>query len=239
MQVFLLGGITSFPDPGNWNAAANKVECVGGGGSAGKVRNGAGGGGYGYDDNLAPAFPVPVYVTTTGTEIKPTWWVSETDTPGSIRGIRPPIGVATGGGFYPKGFKGGDGGLDPALILGGGGGGAGGPLGEGGAGQMTTGGSSEGGATLGGVGTSGSGNYASAGKPGTCWDALHGCGSGAAGGTKAYEYGGAGGAYGGATGGTHATISNQQLKTAAGGLIVITWMPYVAPAGSTHTLVIS
>ena len=79
-QVFLYKGVTSFPDPGDWNPIDNTVECVGSGGMGGIAAQfpplpgvpwpqrifgaGGGAGAYAQGQDLSPSFPVPVGIST-------------------------------------------------------------------------------------------------------------------------------------------------------------------------------
>jgi hypothetical protein len=232
-QIFLYIGTTSFPDPGDWNPADNRVECLGVGGSGSVSYNapfvavaaqaeptpligtssggGGGSGGYGFGVNLAPAFPVPIEFFATGTA-----WHDPVVRIVGFCGTTPTMGSGgVGGSFSPAGYSGANGGPGGGGI-GGGGAGAAGPNGAGGGGTAGIGGSADGGTVPGGA-TSGA-----SGISGTQWDALHGCGSGGASGGPP----GAGGNYGGGGGGADGGASGFGADSA--GLIVITYTPLVA-----------
>ena len=242
--VFLLTGATSFADPGNWNPANNKVECLGSGSKGSNPFDygpelldrptqlahfsgaGAGGGGYGYATNLNPVFPVTIKVAVknTGTGIasaNDTYWVGFNNVAGNVRGGSGSFGSGTqnpqGGGFYPSGFNGGAGGWSSGTVNGMGGGGAAGPHGVGAAGNTA------------GVGGSGDGGQAPAAAVGTAgttgggWDASHRCGGGGGGGATTAAVGQAGGTYGGGGGGGGATVAAGNGGNGGDGLMVITW----------------
>ena len=226
--VFLLQGITSFANPGNWDPVHNKVECLGAGGTGSSSfnqgqtiysGNGGGGGGYGYDTGLNPAnWPVLLQVMPhgIGSNDYATYWVDHN----TIRGGCGSQGTVTvvGGDFYPKGFTGGSGAANSTAGNGCGGGGAAGPHGAGGNGSVNgQGGAGDGGQTAG-------GGVTQSGAAGTQWDASHGVGGGGGGGAyNVVNSAGLGGAYG--AGGGGAGISGGNGMPAADGLMVITWTP--------------
>lgn len=95
--IFLHVGVTSFPDPGDWNPFDSFVDCVGAGG-AGSVGNistlpggwqqrvlgGSGGGGtYARGQNLTLTFPVPVSIAAANTGGM-TWFNGTTNTPPNV-----------------------------------------------------------------------------------------------------------------------------------------------------------
>lgn len=94
--IFLHVGVTSFPDPGDWNPFVNTVDCVGSGGAGStgtvvplytwqqRTLGGSGGGGtYARGQNLAPTFPVPVSVAAANAGGS-TWFHGNTNTPPNV-----------------------------------------------------------------------------------------------------------------------------------------------------------
>lgn len=246
-QVFLYRNVTSFPDPGNWNPANNKVECIGAGGNGSAAWNpmppnggpnvgfGGGGGAYAWAVNLNPIFPVPTGITG------PIVGINSGTNFGSAA-IWPNInalvsaqcgnsGQGMGGGGQggsagtPNGFAGGSGGSMGGTGNGSGGGGAGGPLGAGTAG--VTGGA--GGAAD--SGTIPGGSQGQHGVSGTNWDAIHGIGSGGGGGITSGANGGAAGSFGGGAGSQAGNNTPQASTAGSNGLIVIT---YAQPRTTTE-----
>jgi hypothetical protein len=155
-QIFLYAGVTSFPNPGDWDAVANKVECLGSGCRGGwaviipnvrtakNAAGGGGGGGYGYAENLNPAFPVAVNVGLRDRSgifntqsPSNTYWDTWALAPGGVQGYcGGTVSMTTGGAggsFYPIGYSGGWGGRGTGAFStpGGGGGGSAGPHGNG------------------------------------------------------------------------------------------------------------
>lgn len=123
--IFLHVGVTSFPDPGNWNPFDSIVDCVGAGG-AGSTGNivsipggwlqrtlgGSGGGGaWSRGQNLQLTFPVPVSIAAANTGAL-TWFNGTSATPpnvyapsgGNASGSNVGAGGATG---YPVSRAGG------------------------------------------------------------------------------------------------------------------------------------
>lgn len=240
-QIFLVTlGAGSWPDPGNWNPAANIVECIGSGGGSlpsGDFGGGGGGGGaYAIRKNMTVTFPVSYVISqaagatnfnsNTGNFLNSGNVVSAQAGFGGSNGPGGP-GGSPGTGAYPAGFAGGAGGSSASAA--GGGGGAGGPHGAGIAGvagsgsTFGAGGTADGGVVAGGAGGGGAGNS------GMTWDLSHGSGSGGGGGTL----GGAGGNYGGGAGGNAGPSSSSP----GSGIIVITYLPlgatqiFILPSG--------
>jgi hypothetical protein len=251
--VFLNAGVSSFPDPGNWNPV-NKVEVLGAGGAGGNSfagNGGAGGGGggsYAYMNNMMPPWPAPCYIADgsrlTGTASN--FGVSNQfpQTSGNVVSANngdtgnngapqfeavssPP---SAGAQLYPAGFTGG-GVVSIGMNVGGSGGsGAAGPTNGGGLGS--TAGLQ---ATAYGPGGFAHGNTTTTvatpggpGRSGTEWDASHGCGSGGCGGNNgaSTKIGGKGANYGGGSGGNY---SGSGAGVNGGeGLIVLTYTPYIA-----------
>lgn len=247
-MIFLLVGTTSFPDPGNWNPV-NKVECIGTGGAGGygRVDYNAGGGGsgasYAYANNMVLTFPVPCAfgynygyngATNFNTDITgplTSGNIVSAQNGEAAPGYNPGRAPVTA---YPAGFVGGAGGYANGETYsgdcGGGGGGAGGPHGAGGAGANATTGTNfgAGGAADGGT-TPGQPADHAIGVSGTQWDASHGCGGGGSGSSVAQVAGGRGGLYGGGGGGSPDKGSqNTSGGPGENGLIVLTYVPFVA-----------
>lgn len=123
-QVFLLTGTTSFADPGTWDPANNKVECVGSGGYGslswagalaavsedvaeprGIPRNvgaGGGGGAYAVGTNLAATFPVTVAIQpqgiSSGGNDTFTYWNANANAAGNVRAACGNSGLGQNGG---------------------------------------------------------------------------------------------------------------------------------------------
>jgi hypothetical protein len=200
------GSLQSWPVPGDWNGAANKIECIGAGASPG------GGAAYANSINVAltPSGTASYEIAAPG--VGDTWFNAAT------------LGASVCG---AKGASGTTGGQSSGCVFnnfansGGnaasnGGGGAGGPSGAGGNASGNTGGAADGGAVAG----------ATAGNPGnsgTEFDATHGCGSGG-GGDAGSGAGGNGGLYGGGGGG-----AAENPGGGAQGIIVITYAPVTTP----------
>jgi hypothetical protein len=162
-RIFLLKGVTSFPDPGNWTNL-NKIECLGSGSSGAATYTaphltdepsqlapmpgaGGGGGGYGYDTGLTPTFPVTVNIAAKDQfnisnipSVNNTYWntISTTAGSGGVQGFCGAVvgglgSAGLGGSFFPKGANGGNGGAGTG-VAGDGGSGGGGAGGPNGAG---------------------------------------------------------------------------------------------------------
>lgn len=243
-QIFLYAGVTRFPNPGNWNAANNKVEVVGTGGWGPQyfmtnppcpVRQGAGGGGggaYASTINSAPTFPAAVLIQV-GQSLSGlnNFWNAQASTPGNVwAGCGGPGSVGGGSGNvtgYPNPVAGGQGG-NPSGQTGGGGGGAGGPHGVGSAGSGIVGGAGDIGQTPqqptgGGVGYSG-----------TQWDNIHGIGGGGAGNSNGP--GGVGGNFGAGGGGGSGNNSVTNPNNFGPGIVVLTYTPALAPQGQAQIM---
>lgn len=116
--IFLHVGVTSFPDPGDWNPYANFVDCVGSGGAGStgtvvplyswqqRTLGGSGGSGtYARGQNLTVTFPVPVSIAAANAGGM-TWFNGTTNTPPNVyapsgsnaNGTNPGAGGAIG---YP------------------------------------------------------------------------------------------------------------------------------------------
>jgi len=244
----------TFPDPGNWNKNANRIEAIGAGQNGwsgifepiGASGGGGGGGAYGFGVNVPTNLP-------TGYTVWPTQgapygglvciWGSFAYS-GAGPGIQGPGVVyaelayggqnnsAGSGGlqFYPSGYRGGSGGngvgSDAFNTPGGGGGGAGGPGGAGGnGGAATTITFGAGGTANGGVVAGGFPANAN-GNTGTEWGSIAGCGSGGAGSINRLNNAGGGAFYGGGGGGGAVGFSPAGPGGGGGdGLIVITYTP--------------
>jgi hypothetical protein len=243
-----------FPDPGNWNPNANRIEVLGSGqpGKAGigepvtSAGGGGGGGAYAVGVNV-PVNGWPVGYTVFGPLAAgfagiSCVWGSTATTAGSI-GSTPNVvraevayggtNTAPGGGggnVYPTGFAGGSGGAGFSGTTnspGGGGGGAGGPSGVGGNGGAAT-------STQFGAGGNANNNSVLGGFPasgnghtGTEWGSIAGCGSGGAGAINSTTEGGGGGAFfgGGGGGGAQPASGSSGAGGGGAGLIVITYIP--------------
>lgn len=248
-QVFLTAtGAGSFPNPGNWNPLASKIEGIGGGatGSAGNVAviggGGGGGGAYAYANNVSLTFPVSYYVAPL---TAPASGVSSPN-PTSFGPMSAPSalgvqsatsnvpsnggGSQTGGTFpvsQPNGYQGGDGGAGNfSYAYPGGGGGAGGPHGAGGTGVASTNSASGGGGSADGAWIPG-GAVGAVGQSGKLWDTAHGCGSGGGGASSATVAAGAGGSYGGGGAGGWGAGSGAGVAGGLGtqGIIILTYLP--------------
>jgi hypothetical protein len=231
--IFLLTGVSSFPDPGDWDPVNNKVECLGSGYQGGATYvagefgyapgSGGGGGGYGVKNGSNPAFPVNVHIApanasgTFGDNPNATFW-NDAGGPNNHEAWGCPGSAAStsnyGIGGYGKTYAGGNGGASigpdgPSPAAGGGG--AAGPHGVGNTGST------------GGAGGAGDGGTTPpSGIAGAQWDASHGCGSGGAGSAAIGAPGGAGGLYG-AGGGGQFQGGTQPVGAGRDGLLVITY----------------
>ena len=245
----------TFPDPGNWNPNANKVEVVGAGQAgvpayAGIGSGGGGGGGaYAFATNIPATFPVSfsVFPTYGNAGLALCMWGSSETTNALLTGpgivyaavaiSASPPGPGVGATiFYPQGFRGGSGGAGgtgqggPLNAPGGGGGGAGGPAGNGGNGGNATTALQGGGGSANAGTTPGGTTPNSNGSSGTEWGIV-GCGSGGAGSTNYTVAAGAGAAVGGGGGGgaypgTAPGFPGYGIWGSAGdGLIVVTYTP--------------
>jgi hypothetical protein len=242
----------TFPDPGNWNKGANRIEAIGAGqpGWSGFSESGGGGGGGAYGFGVNVPTTLPTGYTVWPTQGAPyaglvTIWGSFAYS-GAGPGIQGPgvvyAELAYGGQnsapgvggsqVYPTGFSGGNGGsgiIGPLNTPGGGGGGAAGPGGAGGNGgaatttQFGAGGTANNNAVAGGFPASGNGHT------GTEWGSIAGCGSGGAGSISATSNGCGGAFYGGGGGGGARGVGPETTATPIGGggdgLIVITYVP--------------
>lgn len=247
-QLFLYANVTSFPNPGNWNPANNKVECVGSGGNGSIGYNpmppnggpytsvGGGGGAYSWVGNLSPTFPVQVGITGPQVGVNSyTTFGGNAGGPNANALTQAQSGNSgqgqSGGGqggtdFRPNGFAGGGSSGLGATGNGNGGGGAAGPNGAGGAGSL---GSSSG---FGGAGNGGFTNPPSAGNPGTAgtyWDQIHGSGAGGGGGVTGGAAAGVGGNFGGGAGSQAGNVTSGPAPVGANGLIVINYVPLAPP----------
>lgn len=253
--IFLVNGVSSFPDPGDWNPT-NTVECVGAGGvgsvkytggpelldsiegeppptvSLLKVGNAGGGGAYAKGTNINPTFPVGIAIAQYGS------YGSQNYTGTSFGGSGPSDSTnalvwaadgTSGAGMNSGGYGGTV--VKPTGFAGANGAIVMGQVGNGGGGGGSGGPRGAGGAgsgTNGGTGDGGNVAGTTAGQAGnksTYWDSTHGTGGGGGGGTTANVNGGGGGLYGGG-GGSQADSGTSVNGAGTSGLIVIIYTPY-------------
>jgi hypothetical protein len=238
--IFLLTGVSSFPDPGDWNPVNNKVECLGSGYQGGgnylgpefadapvqltgpDPGAGGGGGGYGVKNGSNPVFPVKVNIAPAnvfgamgGDSASATFW----NEAGGVNNHE--VYGAPGSGVNISAGGAGGSGTTYAGGTGGGASGTGGTPAAGGGGAAGPHGAGAAGATGGAGGAGDGGTTPPSGVAGTQWDASHGCGSGGAGAASAVA-GGAGGLYG-AGGGGQFGGATQPAGAGRDGLLVITY----------------
>lgn len=246
--VFKVAGNTSFANPGDWNDASNKIECMGSGGSGSPrnsaTRGGTGGGGGAYAARVNVSllasgdFPVTISVPNPGLGTKTNFnaahagreVVADAGISGTTGGIAGTGGKAVNSiGDAGKVFSGGNGVASVAANANGGsGGGAAGPNGNGSNGGAIT-GANPGGAADNSTVAGGSAN--AAGNSGTEFDGTHGCGSGA-GTTTSAGSGHVGGDYGGGGSGANDSASGNLGGLGGHALIIITYTPIVTVSGS-------
>lgn len=127
-QVALLAGVSSFPQPPNWDPTSNKVEVVspggqGSGGTGTSGNRGGPGGQYAWDANLT--IPAQGFVAINILATGQVWWGGSAQTPGNVTANNTNI-------LYPRGSASGTSGVVYSSGSGGsGGGGPGGPNGIG------------------------------------------------------------------------------------------------------------
>ncbi|MBI4068349.1 fibronectin type III domain-containing protein [Candidatus Kaiserbacteria bacterium] len=237
--IFLTSG-TTWTVPVDWNSANNTIEVIGGGGSGATdtAGNGLGGGGGGaYSKSVNVSLTAGASITyAVGDIAGDTYFCNSTSNCASTMDTAVVAG-AKGGTTAPQNGTGGSGGAAASGVAsgigsiknsggtsangaglcnkGGGGGGAGGSTGNGNNGSSSTGGSGDAGA--GGAG----GGTATAGSPGTEWDASHGSGGGGGGNTGCAGAGATGGLYGAGGGGASLGTGGAGRP----GIIVITYTP--------------
>jgi hypothetical protein len=255
--IFLLTGVSSFPDPGDWDPVNNKVECLGSGYQGGinylgpeladapvqltgnDPGGGGGGGGYGVKNGSNPVFPVnvhiapaSVYAASGGDSPNATFWNDAGGANNHEVWGAPGTGGQTGGG------GGGGVGKTYAGGTGGNGSGTGGTSAAGGGGAAGPHGAGAAGATGGAGGAGDGGTTPPSGVAGTQWDASHGCGSGGAGSAAIGAPGGAGGLYG-AGGGGQFGDSTQPVGAGQNGLLVITYTSLLPSPALNYAIIMS
>jgi len=209
MPTIVLTSGTSWTVPADWNSAANTIEGIGAGGTAGTLSSGGGGGAYARVSNvtLTPGASIPIQIGTAGAGgVADTIFNTSTMI---AQGAVQNNGGSTAGSTGTVKFDGGQGG-SPS----GGGGGAAGPngAGQGGRGDGSDQGGGAGDNGFGGAGGVGSGT---AGSNGTNMNGGVGAGGGGSGiGSGAAGLYGAGGGF--------------SAGTPAQGVLVITYTAFTS-----------